>query len=369
MIPCRIALHGSLFALALGLVMSDVRSPIKSDEVVVFFPTFGRLDADGKTWRLPIHGWIFEPEENSIKRGLLLAWLRRSLGLEAGADETVFFKERARQFLVDNERGKRIAVRLGDGVHPLGESEANGHFHGEIRLSASDADLLLRLQGSNQRWLTFQAVTGSRDARIFRGQVQLVAPGGWSVVSDVDDTIKISEVLNKKALLANTFLREFEAVPGMAELYQDWARAGASFHYVSASPWQLYQPLAGFTEKAGFPRGTFHMKDFRWKDSTFFNLFASPEEYKPPVIEPILKALPLRKFILVGDSGEKDPEVYGLLARKYPQQIDRILIRDVTDERPAPERYRKCFAGVPQDRWLIFRSPGELEGAFRELKE
>jgi phosphatidate phosphatase APP1 len=73
------------------------------------------------------------------------------------------------------------------------------------------------------------------------------------VVFDVDDTIKISDVRNKKALLTNTFLKEFVPVPGLAEVYTRWADLGASFHYVSASPWQLHSSLADFFKSAGLP--------------------------------------------------------------------------------------------------------------------
>jgi phosphatidate phosphatase APP1 len=262
---------------------------------------------------------------------------------------------------VDNERGKKIAVKLGDRTHALDESGANGHFRGMITLAAGD-------KPGKDRWVDFQAILPAGDPRTFRGRVQLLAPTGFTVISDIDDTIKVSQVRDKKALLVNTFLREYQPVFGMPALYQEWARAGAAFYYVSASPWQLYQPLAEFFEKAGYPAGSFEMKDFRWKDSTFFNLLSGPEKYKPLVIEPILKSYPKRKFILVGDSGEKDPEIYGALARRFPQLIIRILIRDVTGEKADAERYAKAFEGVPKERCLIFENPKDITGAFRELK-
>lgn len=102
------------------------------------------------------------------------------------------------------------------------------------------------------------------------------------------------------------------------------------------------------------------MKEFRWKNRTFFSLFTSPEKYKPGVIEPLLKRFPKRKFILIGDSGERDPEIYGALARKFPEQITQIYIRDVTDEAAESERYQKAFQAIPRTKWRIFRAPTEL---------
>ena len=42
-----------------------------------------------------------------------------------------------------------------------------------------------------------------------------VPPKGVSVISDIDDTIKVTEVLDRRRMLYNTFLREFKDVTGM----------------------------------------------------------------------------------------------------------------------------------------------------------
>jgi phosphatidate phosphatase APP1 len=168
---------------------------------------------------------------------------------------------------------------------------------------------------------------------------------GLSVISDIDDTIKITEVRDRNATLRNTFAREFRPVPGMADFYQRLARErSATFHYISASPWQLYEPMADFVQANKFPAGTFNLKEFRWKNRTALSLFADPEKYKPTVIEPLLK-----------------PEIYAALARKFPEQIQRIYIRDVTGEAADSLRYQQTFRGLPGGLWKIFTHPEELE--------
>jgi phosphatidate phosphatase APP1 len=208
------------------------------------------------------------------------------------------------------------------------------------------------------------AVTSADDGRRFVGHAYLIERAGVSVISDIDDTIKISEVRTKKALLRNTFLEPFRAVDGMADVYRRWIDShGTAFHYVTASPWQLYEPLRGFLEDAGFPSGTLHMKPFRWKDEAFLSLFESPEKYKPDVIDSLVARFPRRRFVLVGDSGEKDPEIYGAAARKHEKQIVAILIRDVTQESADGPRYKECFAGLSRELWRIFRDPVEIRAA------
>ncbi len=361
-LPCFFMFAQLVFPQVLSVLpMTEAESSIKDDERVVFFPTYAYRVDRGRAWSIAIHGVIFEPEEDSRKRAALLGLLRRVLRLTRQQTETAVFKARTRQFLVDHEGGKHIAVRLGDRVYPAGTSARNGHFTTTLKLPASEAERLRPAGGQLPDWLTFRAVTRPDDGRTFAGRVQLIEPEGLSVISDVDDTIKISMVTNQRALLANTFLRKFEPVEGMPKLYQEWAEAGAAFHYVSASPWQLYGPLSAFRRSEGFPPGSFHMKLFRLKDSTAFDLFGSQQEYKTGVIERILADFPRRRFILVGDAGEQDPEIYGHVARKHPEQVVRVLIRLVEGADAEPARFERAFQGVPDDRWRVFDDPGEVE--------
>ena len=344
----------------LAMTASEATSEIKPDEDVILFPTCAHLDTQSGAWIVPVHGWIFEPEYDSLRRAATLRLFRRALGLTEQDEETAIFKYRARFFLVDNERRKQILIRIGDNTYKTDESEANGHFETILRIPANQLQTRPADPVADGQWLSVDVVMPKKDDRHFHGSVQLLQPRGVSVISDIDDTVKISNVASHKALMANTFMKEFEAVPGMAAAYQAWMKGGASFHYVSASPWQLYPPFAEFFAKEGLPAGTFHLKLFRVKDSSFLNLFEDPLEYKPGVIEPILKAFPHRRFVLVGDSGEKDPEIYGQLARSYPDQILRIFIRDVTGDSPDSDRYQEAFKGIPTGRWRIFHQASEL---------
>lgn len=65
----------------------------------------------------------------------------------------------------------------------------------------------------------------------------------------------------------------------------------------------------------------------------------------------------LRTLILVGDSGERDPEIYGFIARKYPKRIHKIFIRAVKNETKNAERFLKAFENISKDKWFIFTDP------------
>jgi len=190
--------------------------------------------------------------------------------------------------------------------------------------------------------------------------VRLIPPQGYSVISDIDDTVKESEVRDRRQLLNNTFYRDFRAVPGMPSLYRQLAARSVPIHFVSSSPWQLYQPLHDFADQAGFPPSTMSLKMVRFRDRTLFNLFKSGTATKPEQIEAILRRYPQRQFILIGDSGEQDPEVYGDIARRFAAQIHRVLIRQLQDQGDEIERYRAAFREIGEDRWQLFQRPEEI---------
>jgi len=345
---------GALIGMRLAAVsVLGQPSTIKQDEQVLLYPTVARL-VSGE-WRMNIHGIIYEPEA----RPMMVPAIRKLTGLDEKdltSTELTVFNDRCRHFLADNERGKKLSTIIGGKTVSLGTSEANGHFNASIRWRTNfsrtaDSGLvpvLLPFGGANGRQVPLE--------------IHLLGENGVSVISDLDDTIKISEVLDKQALMRNTFCRPFKPVPGMADVYREWAASsGAAFHYVTASPWQLYLPLSEFTRSNGFPAGTFHMKEFRVKDGSMLNIVTSQERYKPGIIEPLMRQYPKRHFVLVGDSGEQDPEIYGAIARKYPAQIRRILIRDVTGESRSAQRYEKAFTRVPPYRWHIFKEAVEIK--------
>jgi len=353
-----ILISGILYSLLAAAGIGSA-AELKRKDTVVFFPTLGRQIPSG--WELDVHGWVFESEYHRLLTGIF----RHAVGIhedELTEAEQSVFVERARFFLVDNERRRKISIQLGDQTVKLTASAPNGHFSAHLRFSPDELRRLGISAGSNAQ-VFFRTVTDDERVHSYAGEVYLLREQGLSVISDIDDTIKVSQVLDHKALVQNTFCKPFQPVPGMAAVYQEWVKsAGAQFHYVSASPWQLYEPLAEFLRSNKFPEGSFHLKLFRIKDHTFFDLFRSPEQYKLGVIGPMLDRFPKRHFIMVGDSGEKDPETYGILARKHPEQISKIFIRDVTREPPESPRYQQAFRGLPAQLWKVFKEPAEIKG-------
>ena len=166
-------------------------------------------------------------------------------------------------------------------------------------------------------------------------------------------------------MIRNTFLLDFVPVPGMATLYSRWQELNQKHstlvHYVSASPWQLFPSLSGFLEASDFPMGLFTMKTIRWKDTSILNLLPG-KNYKVNAIAELITRHPKRQYVLVGDAGEKDPEAYGDVARRFPDNVRCIFIRNITtcsSKLPWEERYAKAFAGVRAP-WMLFSTGDDL---------
>ena len=345
---------------------------LEGDEEVLFLPGLAYRNAQAG-WVVTLRGYVFEPEFDSLRRRAVLASLRKALGPDDDVDEedstscdgvadddadNPYFQRRARLFLVDHERGKRVRVYLKDRLMVLPESRSGGQLRGSFLLPG---DVFRRelLAGRNPT-IPFTVPMG-HDRPAHRAPLHVVEPLGVSVISDIDDTIKISDVLNKRELICRTFFREFEAVPGLAKIYAEHARAGVSFHYVSGSPWQLYPELSKFLKHTGFPDGSFHLRELRLKSIVDFAT-ADPLAYKVDTISDLLNRLPRREFVLIGDSGEKDPEVYAEIARKYRRQVRAILIRDVRAPGEIDERIATLRKGLPGLRFIVFRDASELRG-------
>ena len=318
---------------------------LSDDEHVIFYPAYGYEDAGD--WVIPMRIYVYEYRPGTLS--LITRFVSRFRDLNE--EQAYYFRERARDFIVDSESRKTVqfvfeddpeqeifGIKDEDGEYV--RSSLNGIIEGDLRISKERMEHIIENSENGDGWLTIRAVNDYHEAT---GRVQLIQKEGLSVISDIDDTIKITEIpAGAQIVVRNTFFKEFTPATEIAELYQTFE--GAAFHYVSGSPWQLFRPLAdfAFNEEAGFPEGTLHMKSVTknflsistWRD---LRELALNEDYtydqKIEQISEIFEHFPERRFILSGDSGERDPEVFNRIREMYPDQVEKIYIRDVVNDR------------------------------------
>ena len=351
--------------------MKQSVSDLKPKHQAVLFPSLGYVDPKRGHCRAFIHGRVYIEGKVPLGNKIILKGLKRKMKAAPEDFEGEPFQSRIDGFLAAPGRRRRIVLQVGQQQYRLlRRTRRDGTFYGSLRLPELIAGQLRN--GQEARTVSMNLLR-SQDARgtisATEGSIYFVPPRGLSVISDIDDTIKFTEATSSTKMLANTFLKPFEVIPGMADLYRNWQAEGCDFHYVSSSPWQLYEALAELCSTTNFPAGSMHLRYFRVRDQIVKKLQRVRKHSKVPIIAGILRRLPKRQFVLVGDSGEKDPEIYRFLAEKFPRQIRCILIRDVAARRMDHKRLERLIATSQENQVLfrVFEEPDELADVVHTL--
>jgi phosphatidate phosphatase APP1 len=199
------------------------------------------------------------------------------------------------------------------------------------------------------------------------GEVVVPPPDApFGVISDIDDTVLVSDATNVAKVLARTLLQNVHerlAFPGVAELYRALAAQGAPFFYVSSSPWNLHGPLTRFLELHGLPSGPLLLRDWGLDEAAS----RGHAGHKLDAVASVLQALPGPRFLLVGDSGQEDPEIYARLVEERPERVLGVLIRDVAG--PARDAAVDALARAAEARGVPFRRVADSQQAGRVCRE
>jgi phosphatidate phosphatase APP1 len=146
----------------------------------------------------------------------------------------------------------------------------------------------------------------------------------FGIVSDIDDTILETGVQRVGQMVRTTFTGSaLTRTPfsGAPELYRDLAAGTNPVFYVSSSPWNLYAFLQAFLRERDFPLGPVLLRDLLGT--------AEGRARKHERIEEVLALNPDLPFVLLGDSGEHDPEIYAEMVRNHPDRFLAVYIREV----------------------------------------
>jgi phosphatidate phosphatase APP1 len=180
----------------------------------------------------------------------------------------------------------------------------------------------------------------------------------YLVVSDIDDTIKDSNIADStsiRGILKSVFRGHYytyEAIAGMAELYRDLANKGALIVYLTSTPYQLTPFLLKFLSECKFPEGPVFP---RW-------LGYGKTRHKWRTMHKILSNMGNQDCFLVGDSGELDLEIYRRICenKAFAHKVKNILIRNVPGT-------QKLVPGHPRE--VMYDSLEELRERFRPILE
>ncbi len=254
-------------------------------------------------------------------RGLIRAGARDSrLENFAQTWKRAFSSEVAGAAVAAIYRGKRVE----------GVSDAEGYFH--LTIDGIQAEGL-------HLWEEVEVSLISEKGPAKSVLVPVLVPSDLAeiaIVSDIDDTVIRTDATSlvrmlRTLLLENAHVRlPFE---GVAAFYRALHRGVNPIFYVSSGPWNIYDLLAHVFEIRGIPAGPIFLQDWGLEEG---KLIVRPhDDHKKEQIDAIVGTYPSLGFILIGDSGQRDPEIYADVARRYGERIRAIYIRDVA---PGPRR-------------------------------
>lgn len=266
-----------------------------------------------------------------------------------------------KRFDSDEVPGAEVRVRVGDTETTL-TTGREGFFDAWIETgrTSSAAGGLLRTDFE----LLSPHPAKQRETE-FSGAVMVPPPEAeFGVISDVDDTVLVTEATSTLSLLRKILFgnaRTRLPFAGVAGFYGALHRDRNPVFYVSSSPWNLYDLLQDFLELNDIPRGPLLLRD--WGISPGELLPTAHGEHKLEAIEAVLEAYPDLPFILIGDSGQEDPEIYREVVRHFPDKILGIYIRAVTEEEKRRTKIEKLAVEVDRHGVPLLLVADTLEAA------
>ncbi len=331
------------------------------------FPGFG-VPVGPDHWRLLIAGAVRQVYVPTVRKRMLIRLLGSIIDATDEQLASEEFVRRVTPFVADGAKKLDISVLIGDRQYPLRRrTKRSGLFSQWLQVPADQIQSLVELDEFGRRFFRPRIICQTESGAIEAGGECWLAPEtGWTVISDVDDTIKESDIADRRRMLTNTFLRSYRPVEGMSELYRQWAGAGMHFHYVSSSPSQLLHPLRELRDDSGFPGGSLHLRNFRLRNHVLQKVARIRRSGKSAVIRHLVQSQPSRRFLLVGDSGESDLSIYAKVARKNPGSVAGIFIRTLEGNEMSQERFDKCRNSAAPTPCATFTEASQLQELARK---
>ncbi|GGM04888.1 MULTISPECIES: App1 family protein [Micromonospora] len=195
----------------------------------------------------------------------------------------------------------------------------------------------------------------------------------FGILSDIDDTVMVTALPRPLLAAWNTFVLDEHArnaVPGMAVLYERLVTAhpGAPVFYLSTGAWNVAPTLTRFLSRHLYPAGPLLLTDW---GPTHDRWFRSGREHKRATLERLSREFPDVRWLLVGDDGQHDQEIYREFAAGHPGNVAGVAIRRLSPTQavlagslPAPLDRRS--EGTARQKWL---SAPDGAGLWQLLRE
>ena len=270
-----------------------------------------------------------------------------------------------RRFETDEVRGARLRVTLGEATREVLANE-EGYFECTLPLAGAldesalwhpvEVRLLEPRELGDRPVATAEALVPPATAR-------------FGVVSDIDDTVVRTDATQLVRMARTVFLgnaRTRLPFPGVAALYRA-LQAGAGgpcgnpLFYVSSSPWNFYELLVEFFDLQRIPRGPIILRD--WGITPEELVPVRHASHKLAALRRIFATYPDLPFLLIGDSGQEDPEIYAQIIREFPNRVHAAYIRNVSRDEPRRAAVRKLGEELAAEKHTLLLLEDSLAAA------
>ncbi|WP_299047823.1 phosphatase domain-containing protein [uncultured Tateyamaria sp.] len=192
------------------------------------------------------------------------------------------------------------------------------------------------------------------------------AHAAFGIISDIDDTVLETGAYSLArnlwtSLTGNALTRR--VFPDSIALIDALHGGKNPVYYVSSSPWNLFHFLRTIFDRTGLQKGPMFLRDLGLSETQFIS--GTHGDHKGAAIEQILNTHPDLPFVLIGDTGQHDAQVYLDAAKRHPAQVKRVILREPgpgpdTKSKDAIEKLRKL--GVRVDTGQDFTQLPDLDG-------
>ncbi|KKY14585.1 putative protein of unknown function DUF2183 [Phaeomoniella chlamydospora] len=366
---------GSAAASSAGVSSSDLDAiPTQ----VLNVPGYGNWTSSG--WNLRIHGNVYKQPNlsNETVDKLANVFLVGTSVEELPASQSSQACNLTREIFVVQQDSKYVTVNIAPAESAGGDGESSGG--GGITAPGGNQTITLpyvtTVEGDFDTFVQLQNVSGGgllagngtvapQRLNVYANGTDtgnatsyLVSETGLTIISDIDDILRITKIYEPKEGLLNSFARPFTQWRNMPDIYRNWSESISTmhFHYLTTTPEQVTRNYMDFIYKT-YPGGSFDTRPLNFSDAS------ATLSIRKFLLQKIFQTFPKRKFILVGDTTNSDVmKDYPLMATEFPGQVQCIFLRNTsaTDSGDKFPYDTSGFEDLDQEMYMFFKIPDDL---------
>lgn len=367
---------GSQVLSSVGASSTDLAA---SPTQVLNIPGYGNWTAAG--WNLRIHGNVFKQPNisNDTVDDLANFFLIDTSVADLPPSQQDQARNLTREIYVVQQGNETVTMDIlpgpefgssgqpggGGGVTPAGGEQTVTLPYRTT--SEGDFDVFVPIDSNS---LSLNAGTGEIPPQRLNVYVQgtdtgnatsyLVSDRGLTVISDIDDILRVTKIYQPKEGLLNSFARPFTPWLNMPDIYRNWSEAlpNLHFHYLTTTPEQITRNYMQFIYDT-YPGGSFDTRPLNFSD------VSATLSIRKWLLDRIFQTFPNRKFILIADTSNSDVmRDYPEMATQYPGQVQCIFLRNTSATDPGDKfpYNTEGFKNLNQQSYMFFKVPEDLSG-------